>query len=45
MNNVRRSDQAFESVPDPKGLDAARGLMIGLALSQIFWIALAFLIF
>jgi hypothetical protein len=27
------------------GLDTARGLLIGLAISQIFWLALAFFLF
>lgn len=26
---------------EPGGLDAARGLLIGLAISQVFWLALA----
>lgn len=47
MNNTRWSDSSpgYQALPDAKGLDTARGLIIGLALSQIFWIALAFLIF
>jgi hypothetical protein len=39
------------STPDPStfareggGLDAARGLIIGLAVSQVFWLALALLL-
>ena len=30
---------------DTGGLDTARGLMIGLAISQVFWVALAFVLF
>lgn len=33
------------SMRDAGGLDAARGLVIGLALSQVFWIALAYFVF
>ena len=27
------------------GLDTARGLLIGLAISQVFWLVLAFILF
>jgi len=30
---------------DAGGLDAARGLLIGLAISQVFWLALALILF
>jgi hypothetical protein len=33
-------DEAHNA-PDAGGLDAARGLLIGLAISQVFWLALA----
>ncbi len=47
MMNRKWSDSSpgYQGAPDAKGLDTARGLIIGLALSQVFWIALAFLIF
>lgn len=47
MNNGKWSDSSpgYQALPDAKGLDTARGLIIGLALSQVFWIVLALLIF
>ena len=30
---------------DAGGLDAARGLLIGLAISQVFWLVLAYFVF
>ena len=30
---------------DANGLDAARGLLIGLVISQVFWLALALILF
>ena len=48
MKKVIRS----ENLPDhgtnaieSGGLDAARGLLIGLAISQVFWVALAIFLF
>lgn len=34
-----------QSVVDAGGLDAARGLLIGLAISQVFWLILAYFVF
>lgn len=31
--------------PDTNGTDTARGLLIGLAISQVFWVALAYFVF
>lgn len=37
---------AFDDVACDDGrLDAARGLLIGLAISQVFWVGLAFWLF
>jgi len=40
-NTVRE----FGSGREPGGLDAARGLLIGLAISQVFWLVLAVCVF
>ncbi len=37
-------DHGYNAV-DAGGLDAARGLLIGLAISQVFWVALAIFLF
>lgn len=36
---------SFHDTPSAERNSAAKGLLIGLALSQVFWIALALLIF
>ena len=44
MEKVIWSDNSFDygaNRADAGGLDAARGLIIGLAISQVFWIAVA----
>lgn len=38
-------DFPFETDDPETGIAAARGLIVGLALSQVFWIAVAWLIF
>lgn len=38
--SVQTLDHAYHS-SDDSGLGAARGLLIGFAISQIFWVALA----
>ncbi len=35
------SPDRYYNMHDSGGLDAARGLVIGLALSQVFWVGLA----
>ena len=48
MEKVIWSDTSLdygEHVGDAGGLNAARGLLIGLAISPIFWIVLAYFIF
>jgi hypothetical protein len=45
MDKVIRSDDSLDYIyntPDAGGLDAARGLIIGLAISQVFWIVVTY---
>jgi hypothetical protein len=45
MEKVIWSDASLDYIdntPDAGGLDAARGLLVGLAISQVFWLALAY---
>lgn len=47
MNKVIWSDESLDQgdiTPEAGGLDAARGLIIGLAISQIFWLTLALIL-
>jgi len=41
MQSYTVRDFTRERGREPGGLDAARGLIIGLAISQVFWLALA----
>jgi hypothetical protein len=34
-----------QNAVDAGGLDAARGLLIGLAISQVFWLGVAYFVF
>ena len=47
MDKVLWSDASFDytdNTPDAGGLDTARGLIIGLAISQVFWLTLAYFV-
>jgi len=49
-NDIQQShaddtDFPFESDDPETGIATARGLIVGLALSQVFWLAIAWLIF
>jgi hypothetical protein len=40
-NAGRHANTVWQVGREPGGLDAARGLIIGLAISQVFWLVLA----